>query len=184
MIMTVSAPSLVLTVGLPGSGKSTWTDEQIAKDRTGLVTAVNRDHLRRMLRRPYRTDEDLVTHVQYSAIASALSAGKVVIADDTNLNPSHISALCANLARVIPNLHVTINAQFLYVPLADCIERDAQRPPHEVIGADEITRLWETWHKEWPQLAHAPSPSTYTGLPQLSIARPAIWERAELTRDV
>lgn len=87
--------SLILTVGAPGSGKSTWAHEQAAKSRKGNRTIVlNRDDIRAMLfggKYKYsRENEALVTQSLMHTLKLALVdkvTDRIIIAD-TNLNES------------------------------------------------------------------------------------------------
>lgn len=84
---------LILTVGAPGSGKSTWALEQAAKSRKGNKTIVlNRDDIRSMLfggKYKYsRENEALVMDNLLNTLKVALlddHTNKVIVAD-TNLN--------------------------------------------------------------------------------------------------
>lgn len=152
-MITISNPTIVATVGLPGSGKTTWADQQVAVDTTGTLVVVNRDHIRRMLRKPYPTDERLVTHIQHAAIRAALAMNRNVISDDTNLNPDHIRAL-----RFIARDHgagFRVNTQFLHVPLDEVIWRNSQRPKLERVPDKTIKMLAMRWADQWPQLQAA-----------------------------
>src|SRR5690606_5077486 len=80
---------LILTVGLPGSGKSTWAKQWVAEDPARRAR-VNRDDLRAMLRgQLVWGDRDLeaqVTVAQRATVAALLADGVSVVVDDTNLN--------------------------------------------------------------------------------------------------
>jgi len=90
---------LIITHGLPGSGKSTWAEKEVEKDPKNVIR-VNRDDIRTTLfgekyhkGSPDPKKESQVTQVQDKLIRDGLRAGKTVISDDTNLNP-----------RFLPNL--------------------------------------------------------------------------------
>ena len=73
---------LIITRGLPGSGKTTW-----AKAQPGTVR-VNRDELRRMMHGGHTGEgwaERQITVAQRAQIEALLRAGVSVICDDTNL---------------------------------------------------------------------------------------------------
>lgn len=94
--------SLILTVGAPGSGKTTWALEQAAKSRKGNKTIVlNRDDLRAMLfggKYKYsRENEALVMDNLLHTLKVALldnTTNKVIVAD-TNLNFKTVQQLKA-----------------------------------------------------------------------------------------
>jgi predicted kinase len=138
---------LVATVGLPGSGKSTW-----AKSQTGYKR-VNRDDLRAMYD-PIWTpkSEILITQIRDTAIKLALTHGHNVISDDTNLDPK-----VQNHLRELATAH---NAgfriqDFREVPLDECIRRDAARERR--VGPDVIKNMYYKWlFKKIDPPAHDP----------------------------
>jgi predicted kinase len=94
---------IILTRGLPGSGKSTYAREWLAADPDKRFT-VSRDDLRmKLFGEWYPTEnrkekEAKVTQMQHALIRKALSEGKAVMIDDTNLNPRVFSTF-GKLAR-------------------------------------------------------------------------------------
>ena len=86
-------PTLTLTVGLPGCGKSTWAKEQVklAKSKTVIL---NLDDLRSTMVggniHDYsfsKSSEKYVLAQQHAAAASAVLNGWNIIVADTNMNP-------------------------------------------------------------------------------------------------
>jgi len=119
---------LVITRGLPGSGKSTWAGRWAAAG--GLDRAeVNRDALRMMMFGRTANDltpdhEPLVTAVQDAAVTALLAAGVSVVCSDTNL-PDEVAARFAVLAsRAGAAFRV---ADLRDVPLDLCLARNAAR---------------------------------------------------------
>src|SRR5690348_7760173 len=85
---------LIMTKGLPGSGKSTWA-KQIVSENPGAVKRVNKDDLRSMVDggKWSKANETFVLLVRDQIVDAALSSGKSVIVDDTNFAPRHETAL-------------------------------------------------------------------------------------------
>lgn len=88
---------LILTQGVPGSGKSTWATQRAKKSRAGCVI-VNRDDLRTMIvggqlsnYKFNKKTEQTITKLQFEAAKLAVEAGKDVIVADTNLNPKTVA---------------------------------------------------------------------------------------------
>lgn len=131
-------PTLTITRGLPGSGKTTW-----AKEQPGV--RVNRDDLRRMLHGGTLGEgwaERQVTVAQRAQVDALLRAGVDVICDDTNLR--------ARVVRELADLAIDAGAKvelrdFTDVPLETCLARDAARPEAERVGPDVIHRMHERY---------------------------------------
>lgn len=138
------AGKLVLSHGLPGSGKTSIAMEMVKEDSKNIIRA-NRDDLRTILAPegekyhsgvPRRDVENNVSHVQKEIITKGLREGKTVIVDDTNLNPKRLRPLI-QLARQnkaeIQQVHVD-------TPIDECIRRNnkrgdegGRRVPEEII---------------------------------------------------
>jgi len=123
-------PELIVTVGLPGSGKSTHVRHLLATQLADGVRAarVNRDALRDQIHPGMylgNETEKAVTAAQHAQINALLSEGYHVYVDDTNLRARHLRAL-RDLAAVAGAEFQVID--FTDVPLDTCIERDALRP--------------------------------------------------------
>jgi predicted kinase len=131
---------LLITRGLPGSGKTTF-----ARTLQPRVTRVSRDDLRRMLHgRIMLTGwaEAQVTAVQRGMVETLLRRGADVIVDDTNLRPHTFGgwrSLASDLG-VFFEVH-----DFTDVPLELCISRDALRPAELQVGAEAIRRMYERY---------------------------------------
>lgn len=82
-------PKLIVTKGLPRSGKTTWSKQLV--ESSGNYVRVNRDDLREMLHCNKWTpkNEKVTMSVQKSIVETALKKGKSVIVDDTNLGQYH-----------------------------------------------------------------------------------------------
>lgn len=119
---------LVLTHGLPGSGKSTWAQEQQRKHEGANIVRANRDDIRTELfgadyhkGPPDPASEDQVTKVQRAIVKKGMAEGKPVIVDDTNLNV-HSTKMFSDLIGKDKVKHV-----YFDVPYAECLRRNANR---------------------------------------------------------
>jgi predicted kinase len=116
---------LVITRGLPASGKTTWARAWVEEDPWRL--RVNRDDLRLMTTgRPVLPGrlEDAITVAQHAAVEALLRAGHGVVVDDTNLRSRHARAWAEVAARAGARFGVR---EFTDVPLEVCLARDAAR---------------------------------------------------------
>lgn len=129
---------LVITKGLPASGKSTWAKQQVL-DSEGTMKRVNKDSIRAMLGAKHsRANEKIVVATRDAAVTAALQAGFSVVVDDTNFAKAHVDAL-RKLAEDNGAVF-SINDSFLEVPLEVCIERDLRRL--ESVGRDVIYTMY------------------------------------------
>src|SRR5258708_1584469 len=140
--------TVILTLGVAGSGKSTWAKQQV-REHPEQYVRVNKDSLRYMLFGGVYThdNEQLVECLRDEAILIALRNGFDPICDDINIQPRHIEHI---QALVVDIASVQIQ-DFSSVPLNLCIERDPLRPqPLELQepGGEE------TIQKQYIQLQH------------------------------
>ena len=116
---------LIITRGLPASGKSTWAKQWVLEDPEHRVR-INQDDIRLMLGKYWvPSREKLVQHIQEEALIEALLRGYDIVIDNTNLNE-----------KVLDNYRVLVTAygnhsieykDFFDTPLSVCIERDKSR---------------------------------------------------------
>ncbi|MGY1722677.1 3-oxoacyl-ACP reductase FabG [Blastococcus sp. SYSU DS0533] len=106
----MTAPELVVLVGLQGSGKSTWVAEHLA----GTHHVVSKDHWPNARRREAR---------QQRLVAELLAAGRSVVVDNTHPAREDRAALIA-LAR---DAGVPVRAVWLDTPPEVCLARNDAR---------------------------------------------------------
>jgi predicted kinase len=114
---------VILTKGLPASGKSTWAKELLAKEQGWK--RVNKDDLRAMLDNGKwsKENEKFVLKIRDELILSTLNQGFNVIVDDTNLHHKHEQQI-KELIKGKAGLEIK---DFTDISLDECIRRDQKR---------------------------------------------------------
>lgn len=132
-------PTLTITRGLPGSGKTTLAKAWVAEDPTHRAR-VNRDDFRSMLHGGYVDQERQINAARDAAITALLKRGIDVVADDTCLPQRH--------ARDLRRLAMLAGADFDVWDLTNvfvdtCITRDAGRPA--MVGEKVIKDMYQRY---------------------------------------
>lgn len=138
---------IILLKGLPGSGKSTWAREQVAKSN-GRIKRVNKDDLRAMLDGGQwsRENEVHVCAARDALIHQFLKEGKDVIVDDTNFSPVHEARMKEIASAVGVRTPITVEVKLFDVPLDECIARDAKR--EKPVGERVIREMHEKYFQK------------------------------------
>ena len=126
---------VILTVGAPASGKSTWAKEQV---RTGVKwKRINKDDLREMLdcSEWSGANEKFILDVRDNLIMQSIASGYNVIVDDTNIHTKHEARI-----RALVKQKATVSLKVFHVPLQVCLERDKQRA--KPVGAKVIKDMY------------------------------------------
>lgn len=130
-----------MMVGIAGSGKSTWIEQEVARldDEHRTSCVISRDYVRASLRQPgetYFAREDKVFKEFIRRINEAMEIGfDVVLIDATHINfPSRDKVL----SRLLPDPHTNLTFEVIKVPVATALRQNAQRTgdacvPNEVI---------------------------------------------------
>ena len=130
---------LTMTVGLPGSGKSTWARARVLEAPPGTVVRVNKDDLRRMLhadRYDGRRTEAEVEIAQEVLLRDLLSRGVGVICDDTGFgHEARLQAVAEDLGA-----EFVVVDDFLQVPVDECIANDLKRC--DSVGESVIRKMY------------------------------------------
>jgi predicted kinase len=118
--------TIILTIGIQGSGKSSWAKEQLTR-YPGKYKRINKDDLRAMLDNNVWDfkNEKFVLGLRDTITERALFRGHDVIIDDTNFSDKHWTAMC-NIAKRIGNIRVM--EKFFDCPIEEAVRRNALRP--------------------------------------------------------
>jgi predicted kinase len=128
-------PCLIVLVGHPGSGKTTWARRnsrgavQVSQD--GLIGAITPDGFDHVYRPVYRAAEDALAR-------AALHAGHTVIVDRTNRTRAH-RARWLQIAREASCPAVAV---VMTTPVSLCRERNANRDARNRLSEDRIERMF------------------------------------------
>lgn len=165
---------LIVTRGLPGSGKTTWAKEQVSSVEPGTLVRLNRDDVRDALHGgwigTYRTEEQ-VSLIQHRGIEDLLRSGTSVIVDDMNLRARYVRRLAEIAWRVGVEFEVK---DFTNVPVDLCIARDSER--ESPVGEARIRELHGKFlagHKlplPVPEISMGPVGRPYIPSPKLPAA--------------
>jgi predicted kinase len=141
---------LIITKGLPASGKSSWADEFIKENQN--FVKIEKDQIRKDSRlfsggeyNHQRGDESIVLKERDRLIREALRNGLSVISSDTNLVQKHITQL-SNIAK--QNGATVEIKSFLDVPIKELLNRDNER--EDSVGEQVIRRMFHTQVKKMP----------------------------------
>lgn len=138
---------IIMCVGIPGSGKSTWAKSEVAKDPDNWVR-INNDDLRAMMNGSVYSAgyEKLVTEIRNSLIKEAIKKDKNIIIDNLNLNKKHFDDVI-KLAKSF-NKNIEVSEKTFYIDLDEAITRDSQREGKARVGESVIKRWWKDSGKD------------------------------------
>lgn len=130
----MNRPSLILLVGIPGSGKTTYAEKYI-EEHPGTVH-LSSDKIREELwgNEATQGDNNEVFSLMQSRAIEVLNNGLSVLYDATNVtrkDRAYIISLCPKF--------VKIECHIVWAPIETCIERDAAR--ERTVGKEVIDRM-------------------------------------------
>ena len=133
---------IILMVGIPGSGKSTWAKAEIAKDPNNWCR-INNDDIRAMMNDSVwsKDYESFITETRNFMIREALKRGKNLIIDNLNLNKRHFDD-AVKIAKSV-NGDYQVSEQAFFVELEEAIARDAKREGKAKVGEAVIRKWWK-----------------------------------------
>jgi predicted kinase len=131
-------PQIVLTRGLPASGKSTFAKAWVAEDEDWRIR-INRDDIRHQIVNKYwplsRMQEDHTTLMEEAMVTAAIKAKVSVVVDATHLRAAYVK----RWYDVGNRLGVPVSVQDFETDVEECVRRDALRDRQ--VGAEVIRDL-------------------------------------------
>lgn len=146
-------PTITMTKGLPGSGKSTWAKRYVG-EHPGVVR-VNNDDLRMSM---FGVDfdskfEDAIGRARRALIESAMGAHADIVVDNCNLSQK----ADREVRRLAKAYGYDVKVQdFTHLSLDTCLRRDAARP--NPVGHKVIRRMYDDFLAPKP-ITYAPPPN-------------------------
>lgn len=132
-------PKLLLNVGLPASGKSSYAKGRVEKDKK--LVRFNNDDIRNMMGVPANWSgemEDIVRKMLVHGAETALSKGLDVIIDNTNLTAG-VQERWKQVALAHKSKFEIVD--FRRVPVATCVGRDRLRQHPNCVGRAVIETM-------------------------------------------
>lgn len=143
---------IILCRGIQGSGKTTWAKKWVLEDPEHRVR-FNNDDIRNMLGKYWvPSREDIVVAMKKSFLISSMFYSRDIVIDNMNLNPKEVEYYKSiidnhnNPKGVIPDMimeHYELEFRDFFIPLQDCIDRDAKRS--NPIGEEIIRKTYEKY---------------------------------------
>lgn len=137
---------LILCRGIQGSGKTTWARQWVAEDPKNRVR-INNDDIRNMLGNYWVVErEPLVSEMKQYLTQAAMDRGYSIVIDNMNLNPKEIlfwKRIVDENNKDVDSYKYEIEYKDFFIPLEECIRRDAMRP--NPIGEKVIRETWKRY---------------------------------------
>ncbi len=139
---------LILTVGIPASGKSTWARERQTSHQLP-VDIVERDIIREELTgtRQNFEHEIEVTRIAQRRVSDALRAGRTVIVSDTNLRKRYRR----EWEDFATYYGATYEEVWFDVPFDECMRRNAARPEGYVVPDEVMVKMHQQFTSAFKQ---------------------------------
>ena len=145
---------IILTRGIPASGKSTWAKQEVLKDPEHSIR-INRDDLRNMSGKYWvPTREKYITACKGTILINAINFKfDTIIIDEMNLNPKENGYLKGMISMMNDTFkdnndkYIIEIKDFTNIPLDVCIERDSktEKPLGEKV-IREVVNKYQTMY--------------------------------------
>jgi putative nucleotidyltransferase with HDIG domain len=135
-------PKLILLVGIPGSGKSTYAEQYIKENNNTIHLSSD------AIRAELWGDESIqgnpgeVFSLMQKRAVEALNDGKNVVYDATNITRKDRAGIISACPKF-----TTIECHIIWAPIEECINRDAVRD--RTVGNEVIDRMLKRFQAPW-----------------------------------
>lgn len=139
LIMKKDNLKILILIGIPASGKSTWAAEYVRNNPNWV--RVNRDDFRAMLKNSQICEnkiEDMITALVIDTIERALMKNLNVLIDNTNLKAKYIDEFVQRF-----KYQADIDFRLFDISLQKAIERDALRD--KKVGTGVIKKMYDSY---------------------------------------
>lgn len=137
---------VIMTVGLPASGKSTWAKKWVL-EKIGERKRVNRDDLRLMVDAGEWSPENekFIMKLRDNMVLSAVRAGKSIVIDDTNLRSDNFTKMVQLIEGA--GLSAVVMEKPFPVELEEAVRRDIARGQQGLpaVGEKVIKDMWSKY---------------------------------------
>jgi len=135
---------IILLVGVPGSGKSTWAKKYV-EDSENHTIRVNNDELREMMNTVLYDwrNESLIADVVRDTVVNGLLRGWNVIIDNMNISKKHYNYW----KKFADSQGYEVEVRIFDPGLDICIERDKLRS--RTIGEERIKEIYAQFERNW-----------------------------------
>ena len=158
----MNRPSLILLVGIPGSGKTTYAEKYIEENHNTVHLSSDKIRAELWGNEATQGDNNEVFSLMQSRAVEALNNGQNVVYDATNVtrkDRSYIIGICPKFAKT--------ECHIIWAPIETCIERDAAR--ERTVGKEVIDRMFKRFQ----------APFVDEGIDEIKIVKPDGFDKYE-----
>jgi predicted kinase len=134
--------NIILTKGIPASGKSSWAIAKVAEDPLSYIR-INNDQIRNMCNSSVldKDYEKLIHSIRVSLIKNGIKHNKNIIIDNVNASSSHWKEVCKIVQEA--NVDAIVSEKSFYIDLNKAILRDSKREGIAKVGEQVIRKFWK-----------------------------------------
>ena len=135
---------LMIMIGIPGAGKSTWCKENI---KSPMQKYVSRDEIRFSL---LKEDEDYFAHenevvkLWFEKVSEAILNSEI---ENIYIDATHLTERARkNTINELPEGDYDIITVFFQIPLEICLNRNSKREGRAFVPPSVIRSMWESYN--------------------------------------